>query len=40
MENVDEWEKKAIASLSDGDTIEGESLPPRVDDWDELIKKG
>jgi hypothetical protein len=40
MENVDEWEKKAIASLSDGDTIEGESLPPRVDDWDDLINKG
>lgn len=40
MENVDEWEKKAIAALSDGDTIDGEELPPRVDNWEDLISKG
>lgn len=35
--NLDEWEKQVLA---DGRVIEGETLEPRVDNWEDLISKG
>jgi len=40
MENVEDWEKKAIASLSGGEIIEGEAGEPRLKSWDDLIAEG
>lgn len=40
MENVEDWEAKAIAEMSGGETIEMEAQEPRVGSWEEIVAGG